>query len=309
MLQASIVAAVLLAGPADAAFAGGEVCRSAACPARDALLAHVIGPSSAGPFTSVSVVPGDAGRETNYAVGAVIRNDRAGGAGRTGNAVALFGAAVVNADRATAWGTNLILSDHPDNRAVQAGEGRALVGAEYDFSAYSPRTIVQGVSLLGSSAVQPASAVALTVGELSVQRPGAARWTAGLVVEDGVVGADRPAVLIGARERTGAGVGGQLLQFGWRDAAGAAQAVSLGPTGAGALRVAATSGPGRAGLDVDGAVIARGVLSAPSGAVLAKAVRVTDLVDAPDDRAARAAGVDKDEVYRHGSVLMVCATC
>ena len=239
----------------------------------------------------------------------MIRNDRTGGAGKTGNAVALFGAGVVNADDATAWGANLIVSDSPDNRSVQAGEGRAIVGAEIDLAAYSPQTTVQGVALLGSSAVQPAAAVALTVGELAVQRPGTARWTAGLVVEDGVVARDSPALLIGARERLGARVGGQLVEFGWRDGADRSQATLLQVDGAGVLDVSTTAGAGRVGLHVDGPTTSQGVLSAPTGAVLSRIVRVTDLVDAADDRRAKAAGVSSDQVYRNGSVLMICATC
>ena len=299
----ALATALLLLTLAAAAPPAPHACGVLSCPARDTLLEHVIGPSSEGPLTGVAVVTAAAQRETNYALGGVIRNDREGGAGKTTNAVALLGAAVVNADCATAWGSNLVLSDCPDNRALQTGAGRAIVGAKYDLAAYSPHSTVQGIALLGSSAVQPAAAVALTVGELFVQQPGTARWTVGLVIKDGTVGPGRPALLIGARTIRERGRGSVrragLAQCGrcsTGDCAYHHRDWSLprhhdsGAKPSGARR-------GRTG---DGPRCPVG----PSGAALAHAVRVRDLIAAPDDRTAKAAGVATDQVYRNGSALM-----
>jgi hypothetical protein len=103
--------------------------------------------------------------------------------GQGGNAVGLFGAITCEVDGCSSWGLNPTLIDNSVNGgAVGSGTGRKLIGAEFDVTATQTGTIIQGISLNGSSTVNPAGADGFSCGSLG----GPAIWTHCFVVPDGV---------------------------------------------------------------------------------------------------------------------------
>ena len=272
---------------------------------RDAMVAGVVGPSSTGAVTGVVRAVG-LGKATWYGVGGFARTDVAG-VGDRGNAVGLFGIGIVGSDHAAAWGINTITSDEPRNGAVRGRTARTIVGYEADLANYSPGTTVQGVAVLGSSLVQPVSAVGVTVGPLS-RSGGVARWTLGFGVVDGALTAGGAAFSVGALEAKGASVPSQMLAFSWRDATGARQADLLRVGGDGALSLSGTAGPRAVALDVDGALRARGRFTAADDAYFEARVHLTHLPVYLSEGAAAAAGLACGQVFRIGSALNVRVT-
>lgn len=169
--------------------------------------------------SSVVALPGNQAVNTN-AFGYYVANRQAsGGVGQ--NAVGLWGVTSCQVDNSACWGLNPALIDAVANGAVTSGLGRKLIGAEFDFSATSPNTIIQGVSLLGSSQVQPAGADGYSCGSLG----GPAKWTHCFVVPDGVANSG---LYLGSRAGPTSGIRPSLpVQFAYYNADNSGHLINL----------------------------------------------------------------------------------
>lgn len=160
-----------------------------------------------------------------------INNAASGGLGQ--NMTLMYGLIHANANDAAVWGLNPVLSDSIGT-AVTAGTGKTLTGIELDFSVTSPNTVVQGISLIGTSVSQPAGANAVTVSSLSASALGTAYWTNAFVVDDNAALA---ALTIGASGSQGVSVAGIPIRFGAYDSASVGHYLDVKavPTGAGTV--------------------------------------------------------------------------
>jgi hypothetical protein len=111
-------------------------------------------------------------------------SNRSVSTGSRGNAVGLFGTTTCEVDGCASWGLNPTLLDGAVGGFTGTGMRRRLIGAEIDISATQTGTTVQGISLLGSSTVQPLGADGISCGSLG----GPAKWTHCFVSNDGVTG-------------------------------------------------------------------------------------------------------------------------
>ncbi|MBB3258232.1 hypothetical protein F4827_003100 [Paraburkholderia bannensis] len=134
-----------------------------------------------------------------------INNQNGIGTPTTGNGVNFFSIQTCGVNNASCWGNNNVLIDNT-TYATSSVTGVKLTGTEYDFDVTSPNTTVQGISLLGSSLAQPVSANGFTVGSLSVQSPGLAKWTYGFATQNGVA---TQAANFGALSASGSNVASQ----------------------------------------------------------------------------------------------------
>lgn len=146
-------------------------------------------------------------------------NDLAAG-GTNGNPVNYFSVATCSGTNASCWGQNPVLMDNT-TYALSSVTGVKLIGAEYDFDVTSTSTTVQGPNLLGSSLAQPAYAAGFTVGSLSVQSPGLAKWTNAFVTGNGVAAT---AANWGAAAASGTNIASQPVLQTYFDASGTARA-------------------------------------------------------------------------------------
>jgi hypothetical protein len=201
-----IIALMAIAGTAGAAINeaisdGGPAEQEAAAarPARlrDEIRVGVTGSQEQDDFFRAVTVPRTRPARQVDAISGYVRNDFAGGDGNHGNGVAGFFMAVNNADHAQIWGNNLIVVDDPDTNTTHRHVGRTLIGSEIDFANTSPGTRIAGIGLTGSSRVQPVYASGFSVGTLSSQAPGKARWDVAFASTDGSVLSTGSALSIG----------------------------------------------------------------------------------------------------------------
>ncbi|WP_155774358.1 beta strand repeat-containing protein [Burkholderia pseudomultivorans] len=100
------------------------------------------------------------------------------------NGVNYFSVQTCAVNNGGCWAQNAILQDNTTYN-TSSFTGINMIGAEYDLTATSTGTNIQGISLLGSSLVQPAGADGFTVGSLSTQNPGVATWSHSFVSSNG----------------------------------------------------------------------------------------------------------------------------
>jgi hypothetical protein len=110
--------------------------------------------------------------------------NQATASGLGGNAVGLYGTTTCEVNGCGSWGINpTVIDSTTASGGAGVGTGRKLIGGEFDISVTQSGTTVQGVSLLGSSIVQPGGgANGFSCGALG----GPARWTQCFIVPDGV---------------------------------------------------------------------------------------------------------------------------
>ena len=127
------------------------------------------------------VAPTGATAQGTDAFGFYVRNQTVS-SGLGGNGVGLFGTITCEVNNCASWGINPTLIDGPVNGVLGNGTGRKLIGAEFDISATQTGTAIQGISLLGSSTLQPLGADGFSCGPLG----GPALWKHCFVEPDGV---------------------------------------------------------------------------------------------------------------------------
>lgn len=174
----------------------------------------------------------DSTAQTTSAFGGYVANRS------TRDATGIFTTCAQVVDNGPCWGGNLTMIDAPANGAVTNGVGRRLIGLEINPTVTSAGTTVQGISILGSSQAQPAYAAGMTIGHLNAGQPGVFRWNNAFVVSDGSA---LTGYLTGAQQITGSNIPGIQNLLNYRDASGAAQAVTYAASGSGALNIGGTS--------------------------------------------------------------------
>ncbi len=97
-----------------------------------------------------------------------------------GNAVALDGVVLIDANNSAGWAMNGLITDN-NTRATHNGTGRIGIGAELDFNIMSPNTHIAGVSIGGNSLAQPVDANGYIVNSLG----NGFRWGTGFWCVDG----------------------------------------------------------------------------------------------------------------------------
>lgn len=155
--------------------------------------------------------------------------------GTSKNGVGYGGVIKCIANSSKCWAMNPTLIDADANGAVTNGTGKILVGAEFNLTATSPNTSIQGISLLGSSQANPAGADGFTCGGLG----GSALWKNCFVSGNGT---GTNAWYAGSLAKTGVNSPSQYGVFGYRNASGQVVAVTL-QASLGALQVAGSQTP------------------------------------------------------------------
>lgn len=255
---------------------------------------NITGPDTEDNFQSALAVPVDAALTGYNGFASYVRNDRADGGGTFANGVCFYGVGVANADNCSVYGANYGMNDNPNSHAVSTGTGINLLGIEFDMTATSVDTNIQGIGFLGSCLVQPAGATACLVGELSSQAPGTAQWTAGYVVGDGAIKAGGPAYVIGVSGKAGTGPStSQIVAFNYRDSASNPQNLLLTVADDGFLSV--TGSVGTEGIVTPQLIVTKGAgLNGP--------VLMPSIPSYPNDAAAHAAGVQTHQLYFNTTV-------
>ena len=198
---------------------GGAVCSG--CVVYDALRSVAEQPSG----STVTAVNAIAGYIANHSANT--------NGGQNSNAVALFGAYYSDADNSTTWGINTTGQDS-NTYAIGSGIGRKLVGYEIDLSIVNPLSTANGISILGSSLVQPSYAQGFVVGSLSVQDPTVAKWTHSFVSSSGV---SNEAFYAGAMATTGSNVASQPITIVYRNGASVYETYSIQANAGGSLSI------------------------------------------------------------------------
>lgn len=102
-----------------------------------------------------------------------------------GNGVSFYSVGIANANNASQWGVNSVLSDSLVLGAVTTGTGKVLFGAEYDFNVTSSGTTVIGSDMTGASSARPLASFAYRVRPLQVTTtPTKFPWDYGLITQD-----------------------------------------------------------------------------------------------------------------------------
>ncbi len=210
---------------------------------------------------AVTYVPAGSTLFQANGIGSYVQNNAAF-SGTDGAAVGLYALNVANVNNARSWTFTGGCIDS-STAAISAGTGRRCIGAEFDLTATSPNTIIQGISLLGSSPSQPSGANGVTCGDLSIQSPGLALWSNCLISQDG---AATVALVVGT-QTIGSSTNNpsQPIVFDYRDPAGAGQTASVRVDASQRLALTSSAGAGLASFLVDGGVTAALPTSAGGG--------------------------------------------
>lgn len=150
----------------------------------------------------------------------------------------VFGTTACVVDHSACWGFNPTVIDSDKNGVVSNRQGIKLIGMEINPSVTSPDTTVQGVSILGSTIVQPKYSAAFTVGHLSAVSPGTFKWNNAFVVADGT---SQTGFLTGAQQASGSNVPGMMNLLNYFDATGTARAVQYYSSANGSFVVSNTA--------------------------------------------------------------------
>lgn len=169
---------------------------------------------------STLTIPSGTTVTTSTGIGSYINNQNGTGTPTSGNGVNFFSVQTCAVNNANCWSLNNVLIDNT-TYATSSVTGVKLIAYEQDFDVTSPNTIVQGPNLLGSSLVQPSSAVGFSVGSLSTQSPGLAKWTLAFSTANG---AATTAANWGALSTSGSNIASQPVLQTYFDGSGTVRA-------------------------------------------------------------------------------------
>jgi hypothetical protein len=150
---------------------------------------------------------------------------------------ALWGMGVADVAGASVWGIGTLLTDN-SGQTVSSGGGRNLYN-ELDFNFTNPNSTGIGLSLGGTSLVQPTIAAGIILMHLDANQGQTAKWSSFLSSYDG---ATNSFLVAGARAATGSNVQSQDFTMAYRDAGGTRGIITYAAQPDGSLLFAKTGG-------------------------------------------------------------------